>query len=149
MIIIDGLKESDPPKLAELDKRCFVIPWSEKMFAEELNNSLANYVIARDGDRIAGYAGFWEISGVADITNVAVDIDYRRQHIGSRIMEAMIKKAAGMKLNSLTLEVRASNLAAQGLYKKYGFINIGTRKGYYRDNKEDAIIMARGIDADE
>ena len=145
MIKIDGLKESDPPQLAELDKRCFAIPWSEKSFEDEVNNKLAHYFIARDGEKIVGYAGFWEVCGEGDITNVAVDAEYRRQHIGSRLIEAMLKVAADMKLELLTLEERRSNIAAQNLYKKYGFAEIGMRKGYYSDNREDALIMTRSL----
>lgn len=142
MIIIDKLKKDDPTKLAELDKRCFAIPWSQKAFSDEVNNKIAHYFIARDGERIVGYAGFWEVCGEGDITNIAVDADYRRKHIGSRLIEEMIKSAYEMRLELLTLEVRRSNKAAQGLYEKYGFEVLGERKGYYSDNREDAIIMA-------
>ena len=143
MITIDNLRPDDPPKLAELDKRCFAIPWSEKSFADELKNKMANYFIARDGDKIVGYAGFWEVYGEGDITNVAVDVEYRRQHIGSRLIEEMIRKAQTMKLELLTLEMRRSNVAAQGLYEKYGFEVLGARKAYYSDNHEDALIMTK------
>lgn len=142
MIIIDKLKKDDPPKLAELDKRCFAIPWSQKAFSDEVNNKIAHYFIARDGERIVGYAGFWKVCGEGDITNIAVDATYRRKHIGSRLIEEMIKSAYEMRLELLTLEVRRSNKAAQGLYEKYGFEVLGERKGYYSDNREDAIIMA-------
>ena len=145
MIVIDDLKPTDPPLLAELDRQCFVIPWSEKAFADEMANKIANYFIARDGNRIIGYAGFWEVCGEGDITNVAVDKKYRRQHIGSRLIEEMIKRAAELKLSLLTLEVRRSNTAAQGLYKKYGFEELGIRKGYYCDNHEDALIMTLNL----
>ncbi|MDO5397330.1 MAG: ribosomal protein S18-alanine N-acetyltransferase [bacterium] len=143
MITINRLKKNDPPQLAELDKRCFAIPWSEKAFEDEVNNKLAHYFIARDGGKIVGYAGFWEVCGEGDITNIAVDAEYRRQHIGSMLIKALIKEAADMNTELLTLEVRRSNIAAQGLYKKYGFKEIGIRKGYYSDNREDALIMAR------
>ena len=143
MITIDNLRPEDPPKLAELDKRCFAIPWSEKSFGDELKNKMANYFIARDGDKVIGYAGFWEVYGEGDITNVAVDKDYRRQHIGSRLIEEMIRKAKSMNLELLTLEVRRSNIAAQGLYEKYGFEVLGVRKAYYSDNHEDALIMTK------
>ena len=143
MIIIDNLKETDPPALAELDKKCFAIPWSEKAFSDELNNKLAHYVIARDGEKVIGYAGFWEVCGEGDVTNVAVIEGYRRQHIGSRLIEEMIKQATAMRLELLTLEVRRSNLAAQGLYEKYGFEVLGIRRAYYSDNREDALIMTK------
>lgn len=143
MIKIDNLRPEDPFKLAELDKICFAIPWSEKSFEDELKNKMANYFIARDGDKIVGYAGFWEVCGEGDITNVAVNPCYRRRHIGSRLIEEMIRKAKSMNLELLTLEVRRTNVAAQGLYEKYGFEVLGVRKAYYSDNKEDALIMTK------
>lgn len=143
MITIDNFRAGDSELLAELDKRCFAIPWSQKSFEEEMNNKIANYFIARDDDKIIGYAGFWEVCGAGDITNVAVDPDYRRKHIGSRLIEEMIKKAKAMNLELLTLEVRRSNAAAQGLYEKYGFEVLGERKAYYSDNREDALIMTK------
>lgn len=145
MITIDRLRPDDPPKLAELDKHCFAIPWSQKAFADEVKNKLANYFIARDGDMVIGYAGFWEVCGEGDITNIAVDEGYRRMHIGSRLIEAMIREAKLMKLELLTLEVRRSNAAARGLYEKYGFKILGERRGYYSDNGEDALIMTKEL----
>mgnify|MGYP005811059435 FL=1 len=106
---------------------------------------MAHYFIAREGDEIIGYAGFWNVSGEGDITNIAVDEKYRRKHIGSALLEALIKKAAALKLELLTLEVRRSNIAAQRLYAKYGFEEIGIRKGYYSNNREDALIMTKTL----
>ena len=144
-MIIDSIKDGDPEKLAILDKRCFEIPWSQKSFEDELKNDMAHYFIAREGDEIIGYAGFWNVSGEGDITNIAVDEKYRRKHIGSALLEALIKKAAALKLELLTLEVRRSNIAAQRLYAKYGFEEIGIRKGYYSNNREDALIMSKTL----
>ena len=137
------MREGDPERLAELDKRCFEIPWSKKAFEDELKNELASYFIAREGEEIIGYAGFWNVSGEGDITNVAVDANYRRQHIGTELLKALIKEAMSMGVELLTLEVRKSNIAAQGLYASFGFEEIGVRKGYYSNNREDALIMTK------
>lgn len=144
MIVIDEMRLSDAGELAELDKKCFKIPWHEQSFVNEFNNEIAIYFIARENG-IIGYAGFWNVSGEGCITNVAVLEEYRRRHIGSSLMEAMIKKAEELKLSLLTLEVRKSNIAAQNLYEKYGFEIIGERKNYYSDNREDALIMTRNF----
>lgn len=144
-MIINEMKAEDVHELAELDKKCFKIPWHEKSFADEYKNELAIYFIARENG-IIGYAGFWNVSGEGDITNIAVLPEYRRKHIGSALMEAMIKKAVELGLSLLTLEVRKSNIAAQNLYKKYGFDIIGERKRYYSDNREDALIMTRNFE---
>lgn len=140
---ITQMTPKDIHEIAELDKKCFAIPWSEQSFRDETENVLAIYFVARDNGKCIGYAGFWNVSGEGDITNVAVLPDYRRLGVGSSLIEAVIKKAAELKLALLTLEVRRSNTAAQGLYLKYGFEIIGERKHYYSDNREDALIMAK------
>lgn len=140
------MKRGDAHEMAELDKKCFAVPWSEKSFLDEAENPLAVYFVARDDKNITGYAGFWNVAGEGDITNVAVLPEFRRQGIGSRLIEAIIKQAAELKLELLTLEVRRSNIAAQMLYSKYGFEVIGERKRYYSDNREDALIMTKRLE---
>ena len=137
------MTEEDVSAVAELEKKCFAVPWSEKSFHDEMKNKLAVYFVAKSDDRCIGYAGFWNVSGEGGITNVAVLPEYRRQGIGSVLIAQMIKTAMQLKLDLLTLEVRKSNIAAQGLYKKYGFDIIGERKRYYSDNGEDAWIMTK------
>ena len=145
MITVTNMTSSDVPDIAALEKVCFALPWSEQAFYDELDNKLARYFVAKSGGKVVGYAGVWSVSGEGGITNVAVHPDYRRQGIGSMLIEAMIKSARAEKLDLLTLEVRKSNIAAQGLYEKYGFVPIGLRKRYYSDNDEDAIIMTKMI----
>lgn len=140
------MTRSDANEMAELDKRCFAVPWSEKSFLDEAENQLAVYFVARDGKEITGYAGFWNVAGEGGITNVAVLPEFRRKGIGSRLIEAVIKQAVELKLSLLTLEVRRSNIAAQMLYSKYGFEVIGERKRYYSDNREDALIMTKRLE---
>ena len=94
-----------------------------------------------DSHYIAGFASIWVITDEAHITNIAVREPYRRQGIGELMLLSVIDKAREHKANILTLEVRASNTAAQLLYQKYGFNQVGLRRGYYLDNKEDAILM--------
>ncbi len=140
MEILPMCKE-DVSGLAELDRECFSVPWSEKSFFDESENKIAHYVVAKDKNRIIGYAGFWHVADEADITNIAVAKDLRRQGIGKKLLEEIIKKAKELKLSLMTLEVRESNCAAIELYKRYGFEEIGRRKRYYHDPVEDALIM--------
>lgn len=93
---------------------------------------------------IAGFAGTWIMAGEAHITNIAVREAYRRQGIGELLLIATIDLATSLEAHLLTLEVRASNDAAQALYSKYGFSEVGVRRGYYIDNKEDAVLMSTG-----
>lgn len=143
---ITSMTAVDARELAELDKICFDIPWSQKSFEDEAGNNLATYFIAKDNGKIIGYAGFWSVSGEGDITNVAVLPEYRKRGIASALLESVIKKSRSLDLSLLTLEVRKSNFAAQNLYSKYGFEIIGERKRYYSDNHEDALIMTKKLE---
>lgn len=93
------------------------------------------------GQHILGFGGFWVMAGEAHITSLAVREAYYRQGIGERLLISLIDLAPELHARILTLEVRASNTAAQGLYAKYGFARAGLRRGYYTDNKEDGVIM--------
>lgn len=143
MIEITRMTRDDVPEIAELEKICFTLPWSEKSFHDEMANNLAIYFTAKDNGKCVGYAGFWNVSGEGDVTNVAVLPEYRRRGVGSSLVAEMIKTAEKLKLEILTLEVRKSNAAAQKLYEKFGFEILGERKRYYSDNGEDAYIMTR------
>ncbi len=143
MIEITRMTRDDVPQIAELEKICFTLPWSEKSFRDEMANRLAIYFTAKDNGKCVGYAGFWNVSGEGDVTNVAVLPEYRRRGVGSSLVAEMIKTAEKLKLEMLTLEVRKSNTAAQRLYEKFGFEILGERKRYYSDNGEDAYIMTR------
>jgi len=90
---------------------------------------------------ILGFAGLWMMAGEARITNIAVREKYRRQGMGELLLIALIDLALELGAHLMTLEVRASNTAAQSLYAKYGFIQMGLRRGYYTDNREDGVLM--------
>jgi len=120
----------------------FRIPWSREAFIEEVTrNKFAYYLSAKADGKVVGYAGMWCVCGEGHITNIAVHPGYRRNGVGSKLMESLIEYARQNKITAMTLEVRKSNLAAQRLYKKFGFVEDGLRKSYYADNGEDAIIM--------
>jgi ribosomal-protein-alanine N-acetyltransferase len=91
---------------------------------------------------IVGFAGIWVMVDEAHLTNIAVRQQYQRQGIGELLLVSIIDLAKEMKASIITLEVRASNLTAQNLYRKYGFTQVGIRRGYYLDNKEDGILMS-------
>ena len=139
------MNEADIDRFAEIDQKCFTVPWSRKAFEDEFKNSIAVYFAARNDDECIGYAGFWNVSGEGDITNVAVVEEHRRSGVGSMLIEAVLERAKQLNIDIMTLEVRQSNYKAQGLYKKYGFEVIGTRKRYYSDNNEDALIMTKQL----
>lgn len=117
--------------------------WSLDAFTKELSNPLAKYIVAKYDNKPVGFAGVWTIVDEGHITNIAVHPDYRKKGIGSLLVNSLIEHSSNWGCNALTLEVRASNIPAQNLYKKFDFIEEGIRKNYYKDNKEDAIIMWR------
>ena len=130
-------------QVAQLEKLCFRDPWSENSVASELNNPLSLWLVAVEGEKVAGYVGSQSVMGESDMMNVAVHPDFRRQGIGERLILELIDQLANRGNHSLTLEVRASNVSAIGLYRKLGFEQVGLRKNYYRNPKEDALILRK------
>ena len=132
----------DAQQMAELDRICFSVPWSLESFIQELSaNEKAMYFVAETDGEIAGYAGLWQILDEGHITNVAVAPKFRRQGLATAIFDAFLAEGRARGIRAFTLEVRASNIAAQELYRKFGFQSAGERPGYYEDNKEAAMIM--------
>lgn len=141
-IDILSLKLEHIDSVLVIDTLCFPTPWSRESFQKEIeNNKFARYIIAKKGDVVIGYAGMWLILDEGHITNIAVHPEYRGIGAGKLLLEALIEICRIESINSITLEVRKSNIVAQSLYKKYGFVEEGIRKEYYGDNREDAIIM--------
>jgi len=144
-VTLEAMKLEDIPRVVEIERESFHTPWPRDAYTHELTeNRLAAYLVARTDGDIVGYAGMWVILDEAHITTIAVDPAFRGQHIGERLLVGLIDAALGRGARWMTLEVRKSNATAQTLYKKYGFREIGARKGYYSDNREDAIVMWSG-----
>jgi ribosomal-protein-alanine N-acetyltransferase len=140
-LVIELMKAEDIPQIMEIERMCFVTPWHENSFYAELNHQPACYLVAHIGERVVGYGGMWVIMDEAHITTLAVHPAYRRQHIGERLLLGLLEVAIARRARRATLEVRASNSAAQRLYAKYGFSAVAIRKGYYADTGEDALVM--------
>ncbi len=145
---IGHMRESDLDSVMEIEQASFPTPWSRNAFLSEITeNRRACYLVARENGRVAGYVGIWIILDEGHVTNLAVHPDFRRQGIGEQLMLAIMAYARSRGARRITLEVRVSNLVAQNLYRKLGFVSVGTRPGYYHDNGEDAVIMWRNEDA--
>ncbi|MDI6603725.1 MAG: ribosomal protein S18-alanine N-acetyltransferase [Thermoanaerobacteraceae bacterium] len=141
-VVVREIRKNDIDEVLEIERMCFSVPWSKEAFLLEITkNKCAHYAVAEIDNRIVGYGGFWVVVDEGHITNIAVHPDFRFLGVGSAIMEEMLNIAKKKAVTSMTLEVRESNIAAQALYKKFGFRPVGRRRGYYQDNKEDAIIM--------
>jgi ribosomal-protein-alanine N-acetyltransferase len=125
-----------------VEKLSFSIPWSREAFFEEVTgNKFALYLSAVLDGKVIGYAGMWGVLDEGHITNIAVHPEFRGKGVGSLLLQGLIDTAGAKDILSMTLEVRSGNVAAQGLYTKFGFEVKGIRKGYYADNGEDALIM--------
>ena len=143
MIQLVNMSDAHVSQIAELEKLCFSCPWSEKSVASELNNPLSCWLVAVDGDAVAGYIGSQSVMGEADMMNVAVRPDHRRQGIAKMLVEGLVQELIKREVYSLTLEVRASNDPAIRLYEQLGFHQVGRRPNYYRDPREDALILRK------
>ena len=137
------MDRSHIPQILQLEQTCFSVPWTETMLTDALFDPQASFIVAEDdGGNVIGYAGLHAILDEGYIDNVAVEPDAQRHGVASALLEVFCRFAAA-NLAFLTLEVRASNSAAIGLYEKHGFQRAGLRPGYYQKPKEDAVIMTR------
>ncbi len=137
------MNKSHAEAIAALEKECFSDPWSVNAFLSEADNHLSLWLVAMDGDRLAGYVGSQSVLGWADMMNLAVAPDYRRRGIARELIIRLISCLQAEKVSCLTLEVRVSNMPAISLYTQMGFAEVGRRKNYYHDPREDALILRK------
>ena len=146
MIEIRLMTASDVAPVAALEIFCFSDPWSEKSVASELENQLALWLVAVEGETVVGYVGSQTVMDETDMMNVAVHPDSRRRGIAEMLVTALVEALKQLGSRCLTLEVRASNEPAKSLYEKLGFSQVGLRKNYYRNPREDALILRKEWD---
>ena len=142
---IESMNRSHVADIARLEQLCFHDPWSEHAIASELENRLSLWLVALEGDSVVGYVGSQTVLGWTDMMNLAVHPDCRRQGIAQALVEELVRLLKQAGNECLTLEVRASNEPAKTLYYKLGFQEVGRRKNYYRNPKEDALILRLGF----
>jgi ribosomal-protein-alanine N-acetyltransferase len=132
-----------------IEQQVYPRPWSHSLFVSELAlRSTRAYVVARVGRDIVGYAGLMMSLTDGHVTTIAVDPAWHRQHVGTRLLLALAREAIARNASALTLEARLSNKPAQEMYRRFGFVPVGVRKGYYADTGEDALVMwAYEVDA--
>jgi ribosomal-protein-alanine N-acetyltransferase len=154
------MSKGDIPQVNEIDHEAFPTMWPPPNYRRELGNRIAppgssprllswlRRLFSREEpapatrEYIFGFAGFWILAGEIHITNIAVREKHRRRGMGELLLISLINMAMKLDAHLITLEVRASNAAAQGLYSKYGFVQVGVRRGYYSDNREDGVLMS-------
>lgn len=133
----------DLREVAALERACFAHAWSEQGLRDALLNAHTVFFVARDGEKLLGYAGMHVILDEGYVDNIAVFPDARRAGVASSLLRALLDDCAARPLSFLTLEVRAGNIPAIKLYEKFQFENAGIRRGFYDDPKEDALLMTR------
>jgi len=141
--------ESDLPGLLELERACFSSPWVEEAFQQELDLPQADlWLVFEPGEGTpCAYIDFWVVAGEVSLLNVAVHPSARRRGLAGKLLCLMETRGIQKGGATVFLEVRRSNLAGLALYVAEGYEQIGIRKGYYSDNKEDAVVMSKALDA--
>lgn len=139
------MEQGHVAQVAALEAICFRDPWSEKSVASELNNPLSHWLVAVEDDAVLGYIGSQTVLDESDMMNVAVSPAHRRKGIAEALVLALADALREKGSVKLTLEVRASNVPAITLYEKLDFKPIGLRKNYYRNPKEDALILQKEL----
>lgn len=142
-MIIQNMNESHVLQIAELEKLCFNDPWSVNSIASELDNRLSLWLVAVEADRVIGYVGSQTVLGETDMMNIAIHPDFRKQGIATQLIHRLVQALSEKGSHSLMLEVRASNEPANALYGNLGFETVGVRKNYYRNPREDALILRK------
>ena len=137
------MKAEHVPQVAELEMLCFADPWSQMSIESELKNVWSCWLVAVEGDQVVGYIGSQTAIDETDVMNVAVHPNFRRRGIAESLIGYLSEALKKRGSHALMLEVRASNAPAIRLYEKMGFHQVGCRKNYYRNPKEDALILRK------
>ncbi|HEY0797507.1 MAG TPA: ribosomal protein S18-alanine N-acetyltransferase [Candidatus Baltobacteraceae bacterium] len=144
-LTISRMTAADIRAVMRIESLSFATTWPQNAFASELNdNRLAHYSVGRIGSEIVAYGGIWVILEDSHITTIAVHPDWRSRKYGELMLVHLLEEAIAQNASWMTLEVRETNVSAQNLYRKYGFTVVSTRRGYYSDNSENALVMWAG-----
>lgn len=159
---VEPMQWVDVPEVMDIEHASFTLPWSDYTYRHELlENRNSHYFVVRrlNGDGrastnwlarlfhrsrpspVVGYGGFWLVIDEAHISTIASAVEWRGHGLGELMLLAMIERSIELGASMVTLEVRVTNSVAQNLYRKYGFVVVGRRPRYYRDNDEDADLM--------
>ena len=142
-IRVEPMLPRDLPEVLAIEQATFPVPWTHENFLHEVENNpfACNRVVRLARGAVAGYASAWMVDGEVRINNIAVHKDFRRLGFGELLLRSILELGKVLGCASAVLEVRPSNLPAISLYTKMGFQEIGRRKGYYSDTREDALVM--------
>ena len=141
-VTVEAMRRRHLRGVLRIEGRTSTTPWSLGLFVAELGRGDQRvYLVARQAGRVIGFAGALLVAGEAHVTTIAVDPDHQGRSVASRLLLALIRRAGELGAGAVTLEVRASNEAALALYRRFGFVPEGVRKGYYSKPLEDALVL--------
>lgn len=141
-LTIRKMTVEDVPAVVDLDQKSFSLPWPERSFRFEItDNPISRCWVAELDGKVVGMIVVWLIVDEAHVATLATHPEFRRQGIGQRLLSHALRDLIQEGARRSFLEVRESNLAAQEMYRKFGYEETGRRRRYYRDNDEDAILM--------
>jgi ribosomal-protein-alanine N-acetyltransferase len=144
-LVIEPMADADVKEVLRIEQQSFSTQWPSNAFYQEIHdNKLAHYFVGRVGNRLVAYGGIWVILEDSHVTTIAVHPEFRGRKYGEVMLLRLLDEAIERGASWMTLEVRESNVVAQSLYRKYGFTTVSTRKGYYSDNNENALVMWAG-----
>ncbi|MCB0318169.1 MAG: ribosomal protein S18-alanine N-acetyltransferase [Bdellovibrionales bacterium] len=144
-IILRNISLADAKQLALLDKDCNQIPWSAKLFRQEIKAEYSEVIGAYLDDFIVGFIIFHKLIDAAHIVSFGVASKFRRCGLGRSLLATALEIMVREGLSWVSLEVRASNKAARKLYDHTGFNEVGVREKYYSDNSEDALVLKASV----
>jgi ribosomal-protein-alanine N-acetyltransferase len=145
-LLIRPMATSDVPDVARIETTAFSTPWSEETFRSLLHRTGVELWVAEWGGQLAAYAILWEVLDEGELANIAVRKDLRGRGIGSYLLRRILEIAEDLGVRSLYLEVRESNGLAREMYARRGFHEIGVRKGYYEEPREDARVLKKNLE---
>jgi len=141
-VTVEPMRRRHLRGVLRIEGRTSTTPWSLGLFVAELGRGDQRvYLVAREDGRVIGFAGALLVAGEAHVTTIAVDPDRRGRAVATRLLLVLIRRAVELGIGAVTLEVRASNEAALALYRRFGFVPAGVRKGYYSKPLEDALVL--------
>lgn len=142
-LVIVPMRRAHIRKIMPIEQQVYPRPWTPQVFVEELEQARVgkrHYLVGTIGDELVGYGGLLYIENDAHVTNIAVDPMWRSRGIATELLLDLAWEANRRGCEAMTLEVRHTNVAAQQLYRRFGFAPAGVRKKYY-ENRDDAIVM--------
>lgn len=143
MITLERMTEAHVEQVAALEKLLFTTPWSHRSVASEVKKPRSLWLVAVEDEKVIGYVGSQSVGEEADMMNVAVRLDCQGKGVGKMLIDGLVEALSEKGVHTLALEVRESNLGAIALYEKLGFAKVGRRPGYYRNPREDGLILRK------